>query len=66
MCGDYKGWYPTLMSLGKKPGRLSTTGYVFYLWGCQTGDTPLPGRQYSSRAFTITLERPIRRRVVRH
>jgi len=26
---------------------------VFYLWGCD-GVTPAPGRQYSSRAFTIT------------
>jgi hypothetical protein len=49
----YNGWYPTLMSLGKKPGHLSMTGYVFYLTGCQGGGTP-GGREFSSRAFTIT------------
>lgn len=53
-CSDYKGFYPTAMSLNKAPAHLTTTGYVFFLWGCQTGTTPLPGRQYSSRAFTIT------------
>jgi hypothetical protein len=54
-CSSYKGFYPTLMSLDKKPGHLGTSGYVFYLWGCQTASTPPPGRQYSSRAFTITI-----------
>ena len=53
-CSDYKGFYPTLMSLGSKTGHLSVSGYVFYLWGCQTDNTPPPGRQYSSRVFTIT------------
>lgn len=53
-CMDYKGWYPSLMSPGKSAGHLSLTGYVFYLWGCQGGGTPAPGRQMSSRAFTIT------------
>ncbi len=57
-CESYQGWYPTLMSLGKKPGRLATTGYVFYLWGCQTGGTPNPGRQFSARQFTITTGPP--------
>lgn len=42
------------MSLGKRPGHLSTTGFVFYLWGCQGGGTPGPGRQFSSRQFIIT------------
>jgi hypothetical protein len=67
-CSDYKGWYPTFMSMGKKPGHLSSSGgYVFYLWGCQTGGTPSPGRQFSSRAFTITLAAaPGRRRAVHH
>jgi uncharacterized protein (TIGR03437 family) len=41
------------MSLGKSAGHLSLTGYIFYLWGCQGAGTP-GGRQYSSRAFTIT------------
>jgi arylsulfatase A-like enzyme len=52
-CLDYEGWYPTFMSLGNKPGHLSTDGYVFYMWGCQGGGAP-GGRQYSSREFTIT------------
>jgi uncharacterized protein (TIGR03437 family) len=53
-CADYKGYYPTFMSLGKSAGHLSLTGYVFYLWGCQGAGTPPPGRQFSERAFTIT------------
>lgn len=68
-CSSYKGWYPTLMSMGKKPGHLSSSGgYVFYLWGCQSAGTPAPGRQFSSRAFTIALtpSAPHRRRAVRH
>lgn len=68
-CSSYKGWYPTWMSMGKKPGHLSSSGYVFYVWGCQTAGTPPPGRQYSSRAFTITVEgsgASIRHRAARH
>ena len=57
-CESYNGWYPTFMSLSKKPGHLSTTGYVFYLWGCQGAGTPAPGRQFSSRQFTITTGPP--------
>jgi hypothetical protein len=57
-CANYKGWYPSAMSLGAKPGHLSTDGYIFYLWGClgasSTGTTPQ--RQYSSRAFTMTTQ----------
>ena len=53
-CDSYDGWYPTFMSPGKKPARLSTSGYVFYLWGCQVAGTPSPGRQFSARQFTIT------------
>jgi uncharacterized protein (TIGR03437 family) len=53
-CESYQGWYPTLMTLGRKPAHLSTSGYVFYLWGCQGGGTPAPGRQFASRQFTIT------------
>jgi uncharacterized protein (TIGR03437 family) len=53
-CGDYKGHYPTFMTPNKSSGRLSLTGYAFYLWGCQQAGTPAPGRQFSSRAFTIT------------
>jgi hypothetical protein len=54
-CPSWKGYYPTLMSLGKKPGHISTSGYVFYLWGCQGAGTPPPGRQFSNRAFTMTI-----------
>ena len=59
VCPDYKGRYPTFMSLGKKPGHLSTSGYVFYLWICLggAGDDVPPKRQFSSRAFTITMSR---------
>ncbi len=55
-CPIYNGWYPTLMSLDHKPGRLTTSGYVFYLWGClgAAKQGPTPERQYSSRKFTIT------------
>ena len=50
--GEYlDGWYPSLMSLGAKPGRLTTEGYVFYLKGCVAA----PGRTFSTRAFTIHL-----------
>lgn len=57
-CPDYKGFYPTFMSLGKSVSHLSLTGYVFYLWGCQGSGTPAPGRQFSARAFTITTGSP--------
>ena len=53
-CSNYKGFYPTLMSPGSKPGHLKSAGYIFYLWGCQTNNTPPPDRRYSSRAFTIS------------
>ncbi len=55
-CASYKGWYPTLMSMGAKPGHISTTGHVFYLWGCETGSPTgdAPDRQFSSRMFTIS------------
>ena len=58
-CSDFKGFYPTFMSLGKSAGHLSLQGYVFYLWGCQGGNngTGTPGgRQFSSRSFTITTQ----------
>ena len=57
-CPSYKGYYPTAMSLGAKPGHLTNSGYIFYLYGCQTVGTPAPGRQYSARAFTITTGPP--------
>jgi len=57
-CESYDGWYPTFSSLGKKNTRLTNSGYVFYLWGCQSGGTPNPGRQFSARQFTITTAPP--------
>jgi hypothetical protein len=51
-CNSYKGYYPSWMSLGSKPGHLSASGYVFYLWGCEASNAG-PARKYSSRAFTI-------------
>ncbi len=56
-CDVYSGWYPSLMSLNARQGRLSTRGYVFYMKGCTGGETP-GGRQYSTRVFTITTARP--------
>ncbi len=53
----YKGWYPTLMSLHHASGRLTTAGFVFYLWGCQGGCEAK--RQYSTRQFTMTLTPPV-------
>jgi hypothetical protein len=54
-CNDWKGFYPTFMSLGRKPGHLWANGYVFYLWGCLGGSDTGHVRKYSSRAFSITL-----------
>jgi hypothetical protein len=54
-CNDFPGWYPTFMSLGEKSANLDTTGYVFYMKGCTSFGTGVPGgRQYSTRQFTIT------------
>lgn len=53
--GRYRGWYPSIMSLGQQPGQLASNGYVFYLTGCYgkcTGGVPT-ARTYSSRAFAI-------------
>jgi hypothetical protein len=47
----YNGWYPTFMSPGQRPGWLATSGYAFYLWGCEGGGCA--GRQFTSRRFTI-------------
>ena len=57
VCPDYKGWYPTFMSPGRRPGHLSLGGYVFYQWGCLggAGDEIPPARQYAARAFSITI-----------
>lgn len=66
-CEDFNGWYPTLMSPGHPAGHLSTTGgTVFYLWGCQSAGTPGPGRQFSSRTFTITLASRAHHRAAHH
>ncbi len=54
-CPSYPGWYPTAMSLGAKTGHLTTTGFIFYLSGCEGGSSlnSPPPRRYSSRMFTI-------------
>ena len=58
-CAAFNGWYPTLMSLGKDAARLTRTGYIFSMSGCQSGGPsggpPPPPRSYSSRAFTMTI-----------
>ncbi len=52
----YKGWYPTFMSLALEQDHLTTTGYVFYTYGCPSGinNCQQNPRYYSSRSFTIT------------
>jgi uncharacterized protein (TIGR03437 family) len=55
-CPAFKGWYATAMSLAAKPGHLTSNGYIFYLWGCESASnsaTPFI-RKYSSRQFTIS------------
>ncbi len=52
-CPSYKGDYASFMSLGSKPGHLTTNGYAFFLWGCAGAGTP-GGHQYASRDFTIS------------
>jgi len=47
---DFNGWYPSLMSRGRRPGHLSLDGYVFYMAGCAGA---LSQRPYSSRKFTM-------------
>ncbi|HEV2444633.1 MAG TPA: IPT/TIG domain-containing protein, partial [Candidatus Sulfopaludibacter sp.] len=56
-CPAYKGWYPTAMSLGAKPGHLTSSGYIFYMWGCLGGSSlgAPPQRQYSSRSFQMRI-----------
>ncbi len=61
-CPSYQGWYPTAMSLGHAPGHLTTTGYVFAMWGCLGGSNASPPtRQYVSRRFSITADAVVRR-----
>ncbi len=58
LCDAFNGWYPTFMSLGKDAARLTRTGYVFSMSGCQSGfqsSVQPPPRMYSSRAFTMTI-----------
>jgi hypothetical protein len=65
-CPSYMGWYPTLMSLAHAPGHLTTSGYVFAMWGCLGGSNANPPtRKYSSRRFEITTESGIRRKLER-
>ena len=54
-CNDIDGWYPSVMSLGERSGHLDLSGYVFYMKGCTGFGVGVPGgRQFSTRAFTIT------------
>jgi len=51
----FDGWYPSIMSSnypspGPKPGYLTSTGWIFFLSGCEAKN---PGRTYSTRFFTI-------------
>ena len=55
-CNDYDGWYPSFMSLNHNSGHLTTRGYVFYMKGCTGGGATPGGREFSTRAFTITTE----------
>ena len=48
----YDGWYPSLMSMGNKPGHLGSSGYVFSMQGCQDVGAGSP-RAYVSRAFNL-------------
>lgn len=57
-CNSFPGWYHTWMSLGSKPGHISSEGHVLYLWGCENNTPTAPLRQLSSRAFTITVGPP--------
>jgi hypothetical protein len=43
------GWYPSFMSIGARPGRLTAEGYVFYMNGC----IDARGRTFSTRRFMI-------------
>jgi hypothetical protein len=54
------------MSLAHAPGHLTTSGYVFAMWGCLGGSNANPPkRQYNSRRFTITTESGVRKRLER-
>jgi hypothetical protein len=53
-CSNYSGWYPSFMSLGRRAGHLTTSGYVFQMSGCTDVGGGAGGRQFSSRVFTIT------------
>ncbi len=52
---NFNGWYPSLMSPKTEPGHLGGGGWVFYMSGCQGGQTP-GSRVYSSRYFTIAAQ----------
>jgi hypothetical protein len=55
-CNDFNGWYPSFMSLNRKPGHLTTVGHVFAMAGCTDIGGGAGGRQYSSRVFAITIQ----------
>jgi hypothetical protein len=45
----FDGWYPSFMSPGSPVGHTATTGFVFYMNGCDRGS-----RTFLARTFTIT------------
>jgi hypothetical protein len=45
---SFDGWYPSLMSPGVLSGRISITGRIFFMSGCDRGQ-----RQFVSRRFKI-------------
>jgi hypothetical protein len=45
----FDGWYPSFMSPGSPAGHTATTGFVFYMNGCDRGS-----RTFLARTFTIT------------
>ncbi len=51
----FDGWYPSFMSQGRQPGRLSLEGFVFSMDGCLDEFAGKP-RQYRSRRFKIFTE----------
>jgi hypothetical protein len=45
---SFDGWYPSFMSPGSASGHISTSGYVYFLNGCDTGT-----RTFMRRTFTV-------------
>jgi len=47
---SFDGWYPSLMSPGAASGHISSSGYAFFLNGCDTGT-----RTFMRRSFAISV-----------